>query len=382
MYSHAVSKTIAVLIAVIVIIAVVAAAVIVITPPTPTPTPPTTSPTPTPTTPTTPPTPTPTPPTPTTVPGPKAWRLGTTEAGSVGYAVGSLVADIARKSVPGIDISVYPVGGWPVNVKEFAAGNLELAYADATAMIAAMRREPPFEAIPLDAVIPVHTLHLYTNCFCIATTSEIKEKYNLNSWRDLDGKKIALFQAKWISHAWIMKALSLIGVKPTHVEMDFKLFGDALKREDVVAVGIHTGAGVPSPHTMEILAKMDLVILNPLPEDRDKIVKAGFPFSTWSPEVFGKDMGVKEVFGLVLVGGWHTHPKIIPEEAIYLMIKGMIEAKDELKAKHAYFAEFAADPIGFQVKAISLCPDLPVHPGLAKVLKEYGVWRSEWKIAY
>ncbi|MEM1545766.1 MAG: TAXI family TRAP transporter solute-binding subunit [Candidatus Methanomethylicia archaeon] len=315
---------------------------------------------------------------PTTVPGPKAWRLGTTEAGSVGYAVGSLIADVIRKSVPGIDISVYPVGGWPVNIKEFAAGNLEVAYTDPTSMISAMNREAPFDTLPSGAVTPIHTIHVYTNTFHIATTPELKEKYGLNSWRDLNGRKIALLTAKWASHAWYMKVFSLIGVKPTHVEIDFALQGDALKREDVVAIGIWTGAGVPAPQAAEILAKMKLTVINPLPEDIDKITKAKYPFS-WVPDPFGT--GVKEIFGLILVGGWHTHPKVIPEEAVYLMIKGMINAKDELKAKHAYFSEFAKDPIGFQVKAISLWPDLPVHPGLAKILKEHGAWKDEWKIA-
>ncbi|MEM2793625.1 MAG: amino acid ABC transporter substrate-binding protein, partial [Candidatus Methanomethylicia archaeon] len=67
MYSRAVSKTIAIIIAVIVVIAIIAAAAMVMTPPTPSPTSPSPKPTPTtPTTPTTPPTPTPTTPTPTT----------------------------------------------------------------------------------------------------------------------------------------------------------------------------------------------------------------------------------------------------------------------------------------------------------------------------
>jgi len=26
-------------------------------------------------------------------------------------------------------------------------------------------------------------------------------------------------------------------------------------------------------------------------------------------------------------------------------------------------------------------PEIPVHPGLAKLLKEYGVWKDSWKVA-
>jgi TRAP-type uncharacterized transport system substrate-binding protein len=48
---------------------------------------------------------------------------------------------------------------------------------------------------------------------------------------------------------------------------------------------------------------------------------------------------------------------------------------------NAYYARFAEDPIGLQATAISIAPEVPVHPGLAKLLKEQGVWRGEWKIA-
>jgi TRAP-type uncharacterized transport system substrate-binding protein len=46
-----------------------------------------------------------------------------------------------------------------------------------------------------------------------------------------------------------------------------------------------------------------------------------------------------------------------------------------------YFSEFAEDPIKLQTIAISISPEVPAHPGLAKLLKEYGVWKNEWKVA-
>jgi TRAP-type uncharacterized transport system substrate-binding protein len=47
----------------------------------------------------------------------------------------------------------------------------------------------------------------------------------------------------------------------------------------------------------------------------------------------------------------------------------------------AYLRRFAEDPIGLQVTAVSSAPEIPVHPGLAKLLKEYGVWKDSWKVA-
>ena len=41
----------------------------------------------------------------------------------------------------------------------------------------------------------------------------------------------------------------------------------------------------------------------------------------------------------------------------------------------------AEDCAGFQVKGIQSIPEMPVHPGLAKYLKEKGLWNSSWTIA-
>jgi hypothetical protein len=41
----------------------------------------------------------------------------------------------------------------------------------------------------------------------------------------------------------------------------------------------------------------------------------------------------------------------------------------------------AADLAGFQVQGIKSIPEMPVHPGLAKYLKEKNLWDPSWKIA-
>jgi len=66
---------------------------------------------------------------------------------------------------------------------------------------------------------------------------------------------------------------------------------------------------------------------------------------------------------------------------VYRLLKEMINKKDELAKMTEYFSEFAEDPVGLQATAVSTAPDVPVHPGLAKLLKEYGMWRNEWKVA-
>jgi TRAP-type uncharacterized transport system substrate-binding protein len=207
----------------------------------------------------------------------------------------------------------------------------------------------------------------------------------IKTWRDLDGKKVSIFTTGWITHRLIMKAFEILGIKVSHVELGVYSPAqvDALRRGDIVAIGVSAGAGVPSPAVLEILAKMDLVIINPSPEDAEKVIKAGLPFE-WIPVTavnWTKPVGVDQMFCIRDWGGWATSPDVLPEDFVYKMLKHLIAIKDRLATEHRYFREFAEDPIGVQVKAILSAPHVPVHPGLAKLLKEYGVWRPEWKIA-
>ncbi len=41
----------------------------------------------------------------------------------------------------------------------------------------------------------------------------------------------------------------------------------------------------------------------------------------------------------------------------------------------------AKDFVGMQVNGINANPDIAVHPGLAKFLKEKNAWNDKWKIA-
>jgi hypothetical protein len=41
----------------------------------------------------------------------------------------------------------------------------------------------------------------------------------------------------------------------------------------------------------------------------------------------------------------------------------------------------AKDFAGMQAQGINANPDIPVHPGLARFLKEHKAWNDKWKVA-
>lgn len=346
----------------------------------------------------------------------KAIRIGFEEYMPTRRILGSVIASELKKLFPEVEVSIYPVSKSQRILsleffELFAKGNLELVFTETTFLDLAWKREFPFYMLPPNARLPVHTLALYPVAMCIATTPELKDKFGIKTWRDLDGKYILMLPGssgvspEWRETAyWLMRdAFKILGIelrmlglggpppKPGEdpVREYADMVADILRRgktagtENVVAVEIPIGAGELSPVVLEILTRMDLVIINPSPEDAEKIIKAGLPFD-WVPVTavnWTKPVGVDRMFCLRGWAGLATSPDVLPEDFVYKMLKHLIANRDKLLEQHKYFKEFAKDPIGVQVKAISSAPHVPVHPGLAKLLKEYGVWRPEWKIA-
>jgi len=290
-----------------------------------------------------------------------------------------------RSVFPTYDISPYPIGGTTACTKEFLKGTVEIFLASATSLKLLYRREEFFKDVPQDALLPVHTLYHLYNYTPMITTPELKEKYRLNSWKDLDGKKVTFFSVKTENHMWYMRVMRTLGVNVIHVEMDVEMIADALRKGDIVACIVPQVGGAFPPWGTGIFTKVNTVLIPPSSEEAKAVENAGLPFIWFSTKKFresGVDvLGLDKTFGLVMVLGWNSHPKFLSEDDVYRLLKAMIARKDELVKMSAYLAEFAEDPIGLQVTAISIAPEVPVHPGLAKLLKEQGVWRGEWKIA-
>jgi len=315
----------------------------------------------------------------------KSIRFGIDVPGTGAAMVGSQLVDLMRSVFPTYDISPYSIGGVIANTKEFLKGNLEVCWSSGTSLKLLHAREEPFKDVPRDVLLPVHTLYTHSSVQPIVTTKELKKKYRLNSWKDLAGKKAAIMSVKYENHMWYMRAFQALGINVQHVEMDLEMFADALKKEDIVACLYSVVGGSATPWAMTISTKTEPVIIHPSPAEVEVVEKAGLPFVWYSTKKFREsgvdDQGLDKTFLCVLPLGFNSHPKFLSEDEVYRLLKEMIARKDELAKMTKFFAEFAEDPIGLQATAVSAAPDVPVHPGLAKLLKEYGAWRGEWKVA-
>jgi len=70
-----------------------------------------------------------------------------------------------------------------------------------------------------------------------------------------------------------------------------------------------------------------------------------------------------------------------PEAVVYKMVKGFYDRRDELAKADPGFGPLAKDYVALQVQGIEANPQVAVHPGLAKFLKEQKAWNDKWKVA-
>lgn len=306
-------------------------------------------------------------------------RWGTSRVGSSGYKALTTLAQVVNQEMPNVEIVVEPQSGAIASMKGLARGELDGAYGADIAFREMYTKTGRFEGFEGQR-LPVQTLWVFTIDIGLAVPKERAGEFKC--WSDISGKPVFTLPLGWDTGTALRKALDTLGIKYEHKELDLEAVATALSRGDVVATGIYvTGERGLAPWIQNMLAQIDLVVLNPCPEEVEKLKEAGIPVATVSAKVFPEDVGVDEFVGVRIYYGFHVSTDI-SEEVVYRLIKTVYENIDRLAQLDPAFSQLARDFIGFQVEAIENLADLvPVHPGLARFLKENGAWKEDWPIA-
>jgi TRAP-type uncharacterized transport system substrate-binding protein len=186
-----------------------------------------------------------------------------------------------------------------------------------------------------------------------------------------------------MNHINIFRAMrDICGLNIKHVEVDMSKVADALRAGTIDATAAYTTALVSLASWIKVLdVSSPLQGVNPTPEEIKKLTAAGFaPEKINIKKAYTRDLGVKELYGVPFYFGYH-HGLMFPEEGVYKALKVFEAAGPELVKLDPGFGPLATDFAEFQVKGIRSIPEIPVHPGLAKYLKEKGLWDSSWVIA-
>jgi hypothetical protein len=149
-----------------------------------------------------------------------------------------------------------------------------------------------------------------------------------------------------------------------------------------VGSAIYTTAGRSlAPYWKETEVRMDIRVINPCPDEVAKLRAAGLAVADVEAKgAFAKSVGPTMLQGVPILFGYNARIDM-PEEAVYKLVKAFYDKRDELVAVDAGFTPMAKDFVAMQVQGINANPQIPVHPGLAKFLKEHKAWDDKWKIA-
>jgi hypothetical protein len=310
----------------------------------------------------------------------KLLRWGTPGPTSYYYKTSAFIADFLRRGVPDYDLTIYPFVSTSANIKNFLVGELEGVYIAEPGFGKLYSFTKPFQNFE-DKVkrMPAQGIWLFTMETHILTLPENK----FRTWEDLDGKKIYMTMAGYMNHINIFRAMeNICGLDVTHVEVDARKVADALKAGTIDATAAYTTATASLASWIKVLdVASDLKGVNPTPEQIKKLGAAGFPpVKINIKKAYTSDLGVDELYGVPFFFGQHFGLDF-PEEGVYKILKALEESAGDLAKLDAGFGPLSEDFAGLQVKGINSIPEVPVHPGLAKYLKEKGLWNSSWKVA-
>jgi len=259
-------------------------------------------------------------------------------------------------------------------------GEGELAYTADIGMTQFQERVGPFKDYKPTKPEIVHTWYAYPMESMMATSAKEADKFKC--WKDFSGKPVYFTQAgfqNWLNWQRIFKAL---GYDFKHVQIDNKANGDALEQGTIVGSAIYTTAGRSlAPYWKETEVRMDIRVINPCPDEVAKLKAAGLAVSDVEAKgAFSKSVGPSTLQGVPILFGYNARPDM-PEDAVYKMVKAFYEKRDELVKLEAGFTPMAKDFVAMQVQGIDANPQIPVHAGLAKFLKEHKAWNDKWKVA-
>lgn len=311
----------------------------------------------------------------------KSLRWTTSQVGSYGYTVAAAMAKIAEQALGGeYTVTVQPYANPTVAMKAVMNGEGEIAYTADIGTTQFTERVGGFKDYKPVKPELVHTWYAYPMESLMATSA--KEASKFKCWKDFSGKPVFFTPAgfmNWLNFQRIFKALNY---DFKHVQLDLKANADALEAGTVVGSVAYTTSGSQlASYWKETEIRMDLRVINPCDDEVEKLKAAGLAVVDVDPKgAFSKSVGPSTLKGVPILFGYNGRADL-PEDVAYKLIKTFYEKKDELAKIDSGFSAMAKDFVGMQVQGINANPQVPVHPGLAKFLKEHKAWNDKWKIS-
>lgn len=303
---------------------------------------------------------------------------GTSAVGTSGHRALVNLAALLNRELKGYRVAVLPTPGAIATVKGYATGQFDGYYGSDIAFHELATNTKRFKGFQSQVKRqPVQSFWAFTLEVGLAIKAAERDKYR--QWRDLTGERVFTGPLPFDTRATLERAMAAVGAKHTYVEIDLNVAGAALERGDVKAITVYTaGHRTLPPWLVEAQLGTDLAILNPSPAERAMIRKAGMQIVEISPKVFRGDVHVDKVYFVPFYYGFHVGLEV-PANDLYRMLMVIEKHVDELTKADPAYSQIKAGMAAFQRSGVeSAVADVPIHPGLARYMKERGVWDSKW----
>ncbi|MBX9775496.1 MAG: hypothetical protein K2Y71_14010 [Xanthobacteraceae bacterium] len=311
----------------------------------------------------------------------KSIRWATASVDTYGYKVAASLTKMVEEALGGeYTVTVNPYPQTTGAGKAAMDGNAEVGYTADIGMREIYDQTSGFKGYTAAKGRLVHTWYAYPMESFMATTVPRAEK--MKCLRDFGGQPVFYTPAgfmNWLNFQRMFKALNY---NFKHVQIDPKTQSDALQAGTIVGSVAYTVSGTSlAPYWKETEIRMDSRVVNPCPDEVEKLKGAGMQVVSLDPKgAFTKNVGVSEILGVPILFAYNVRSDM-PEDVVYKMLNAFYQNRAKLASVDSGFSALAKDFMGMQVAGITANPDVPVHAGLAKLLKEHKAWNDKWKVA-
>jgi TRAP-type uncharacterized transport system substrate-binding protein len=311
----------------------------------------------------------------------KSIRWATSSVDSYGYKVAASMTKMIEEALGGeYTVTVNPYPQTTSAGKAAMDGNAEVGYTADIGMREIYDGTAGFRNYTAAKGKLVHTWYAYPMESFMATTVARAEK--MKCLKDFSGQPVFFTPAGFMNWLNFQRMFKTLGYGFKHVQIDPKTQSDALQAGTIVGSVAYTVSGSSlAPYWKETEIRMDPRVVNPCPDEVAKLKAAGLQVVALDPKAaFTKNVGVKEILGVPILFAYNVRPDM-PEDVVYKMLNAFYQNRAKLASVDSGFSALAKDFMGMQVAGINANPDVPVHAGLAKLLKEHKVWNDKWKVA-
>ena len=311
----------------------------------------------------------------------KSIRWATASTGTYGYKVAASMTRILEEALGGqYVVTVNPYPSTTAAMKAVMDGNGEIGYTADVGMTELAEGTGGFKDYKPSKSPLVHTWYSYPmETFMAAPAAKASQ---FKCWKDFSGKPVFYSTAGFMNWLNMQRAFKALGYEFKHVQIDPATQADALNSGTIVGAAAYTTAGASLPaYWKETDIRTNVTLVSPCPDEVSKLKAAGLSIAQVDPKnAFSKDVGVKQVQGVPILFAYNMRADM-PEDVVYRMLSAFYKHRDTLAKADPGFAPMAKDFVGMQVAGISANPQIPVHAGLARFLKEHQAWNDQWKVA-